>query len=1137
MALNNQHHVFHGDDGTGTSNHNASFVHDEIAGLDPAYSGEDAVNAYNQNWDQLTAASSNIENKPSSIWQDTFHNDGVPSNLEPRQPNEQIVSPTSNSGQGILQNAGGFRSYSQPQYDPAIFTQSIAQHADIARHTQSFKQPPQQANTIAPEALQSRPATAKAVTAHQLPMNTSASRMSTMLDTESALPKGSPSGNFLVVDPDSIAQRANAKALSRFLLISNVPQDVNVAKQALPNYVPRKSRNEIRKLLASDSRLRDKLTKSGPGRPPKEVLARLLSTGPSKPAVAEAQQVQHSSTEEESSEEESEYSSSEAEDDPKAPIPSSRPVAPLEAAKYDAIKALWRVPNRVVSAEEVRKGHADFWELVGTIRDRWKSDDKAVKEAEESKKVKDLSVLTERVSIQRNLLTAALKAANEHGHPDILEPLGAHLQFLAAMGQFLLDRAKESDYSGVLPVRIFQLLVRCRSATAGDLERTNITKVANRFAKRGDDRIKSLTKKLTDNSNAATKKKMSASKTSNGSVQSKESKTLESTTKTASSSVAGVKRPLSVDSSSQQAAKRVASGQSSNSPLTRSPDSIKRSGNTAILNRSDSTSSAAAKPVKQKQVTARSSNFFSSLQSASKKPGTSNAEVAAAHATSTSQQSKTAGQSSRPVTAQVKSATQPNVSENKATNSAAPAAQPKSSFSFMETLATLHGPKEAEPIVKAEKIVLPEETDEQRVRRLRKEKRRQLKVRFKPDDALVELHVFSHDPDEELGHDASQTRDVGDVDSEGRMFKLRQAGDMMEIDEDEEDDGSARLDDHSQPIKQPSFVDFSVIDEADREQNYAPHGGGTLEPECLEKEAQITRETSTLGVFYTQSIDIPPSPSEPSDESMDTSGSSKEFGEPPERFAERVSNYGKSSTPWAPGQTQPPVDLAALFGTRTQTDQPQAMQSSQTPNVASATDLEKIFAQFAGNGQGQQHQQPHQQSWGAQEPQPSLTPGYAQNAVQGAMHASQMPQMAPQHAQMPPMSNGMPDLGAVLASLQQPASQAAPQGVSVEQMQADMQMFQNMMSQGVMPPGMGPMMGSAPPQAGAGPYENEERRRWREQVDDSDDVNGFKSRQQPKPWQKKRDGGSEPPKFVVQCKYYKSGKCQKGANCTFRHDD
>ena len=188
--------------------------------------------------------------------------------------------------------------------------------------------------------------------------------------------------------------------------------------------------------------------------------------------------------------------------------------------------------------------------------------------------------------------------------------------------------------------------------------------------------------------------------------------------------------------------------------------------------------------------------------------------------------------------------------------------------------------------MKVENSQLPAETDEQRVRRLRKEQRRKLKVHFKPDDTLVEVYVFSHDPDEELGHDASQTRDVGDVDSEGRMFKMRQAGDMMEIDEeDDDDDGTAHLNDQSQPMRHPSLIDFTVLDDADREQNFFPHGGGFLEPECPEKQVQMQREGNTLGVFYTQSIDIPSSPSEPSDESMDTSDNVKDFGDPPERFA------------------------------------------------------------------------------------------------------------------------------------------------------------------------------------------------------------------------------------------------------------
>lgn len=104
------------------------------------------------------------------------------------------------------------------------------------------------------------------------------------------------------------------------------------------------------------------------------------------------------------------------------PIPAKRPTeSALEATKYDTVKTLWRVPYRSAPAEEIRKAIQDFWEIVQTIRDRWKSDAAAVKQAEETKKVKEIPMLQERVASQRTMLTACLKAAVAQGHQDILE--------------------------------------------------------------------------------------------------------------------------------------------------------------------------------------------------------------------------------------------------------------------------------------------------------------------------------------------------------------------------------------------------------------------------------------------------------------------------------------------------------------------------------------------------------------------------------------------------------------------------------------------------------------------------------------------------------------------------------------------
>ena len=99
-------------------------------------------------------------------------------------------------------------------------------------------------------------------------------------------------------------------------------------------------------------------------------------------------------------------------------------------------------------------------------------------------------------------------------------------------------------------------------------------------------------------------------------------------------------------------------------------------------------------------------------------------------------------------------------------------------------MANLHAQKDAAP-VKAEETRKPE-TPEERRKRLRKEERRKLRVSFKPDDVLVQIREFVHDPEEELGHEDSQVRDVGDSRGEGQMLKMHKDLELMDEDEDYE---------------------------------------------------------------------------------------------------------------------------------------------------------------------------------------------------------------------------------------------------------------------------------------------------------------------------------------------------------------
>lgn len=192
------------------------------------------------------------------------------------------------------------------------------------------------------------------------------------------------------------------------------------------------------------------------------------------------------------------------------------------------------------------------------------------------------------------------------------------------------------------------------------------------------------------------------------------------------------------------------------------------------------TNTTAAK-IKTNVVTPKATSFFSSLQSASKKPGTSNAALKSAKPKDSRD-----GYVVKPVLRRCLNSRSDqfdrSTPETKDAGVASAASKP--SFSFAETMANLSKTKESAPL-KSEESRAPE-TAEERRKRLRKEDRRKLRVSFKPDESLVQIRIFEHDPDEELGHDDSMVRDANDIKGEGQMLKMHREREVM--DEDDEID-------------------------------------------------------------------------------------------------------------------------------------------------------------------------------------------------------------------------------------------------------------------------------------------------------------------------------------------------------------
>lgn len=764
--------------------------------------------------------------------------------------------------------------------------------------------------------------------------------------------------------------------------------------------------------------------------------------------------------------------------------------------KYDTIKALWRSRRIGTSSDSIKEGLKEFWEVVKTIRDRWKTDAAAVQEAEEKKKLGELPLLRSRVKDQRDMIEIALKAAVDHGHISIVELLSENKAFLYLCYQFLLDRWKQKDFDGALVRLVLQILAVCTTLNEDNFKATQLVKVVPRFATKGSPETQALVKRIEAAVEAGTKKAAQKQEKSG------DTKSVESDVKSPVSShptpepVAGIKRAAPMGAANGQPPKRVASSAptpastgaaAASKPVTAG---IKRPAPGASTSKTSATAALVTPAAKPKQVVAKPSGFFSAPQTTVKKPATT-----------------VVTKSSMPAAAA--SVAKPTVEKKAAVPLVATA---KPSFSFADTMANLTKTKEkpASPKPEKEGENKTQETPEEKAKRIRKEARRKLRVSFKPEHSLVEVRFFTHDPDEELGHDASMTRDVGDVGGEGRMFKQH-----MDVDLDDDDDGSGE--ETLMTYNSPSVIDFSDVDKGERERNYAPYGGGMCEPESPEKKAREEYEASTLIVVYTDPSDIPPCPKEPADPYNGEANTTKSFGIVEGVAATRAAQLaGNSTQPQQPQQGQPPaaggVDinylLAMLNPAQQQAQQPPAQQPAQLPAAAPAQapaiDLQAILASLNPSAAP------------ATQAAPANTqPANPLASLMANLQGTGTPQQASQPP--PPMPNAAFDpagLAAVMAQFGQGQTQVPPPMPG-------------------MPPYGFPGMPFMPPQTmqqfqqSQYPFENEERRRWREQQGDGEGFDDQGQNKKKKSFKDKR--------FTQPCKYFKLGKCQKGDQCTYLH--
>lgn len=527
--------------------------------------------------------------------------------------------------------------------------------------------------------------------------------------------------------------------------------------------------------------------------------------------------------------------------------------------------------------------------------------------------------------------------------------------------------------------------------TEEQLEQSKLIKLIQRVSKKSSNpETKALAQKVLDNAAAATKAAKAKPQNDsvpaspqipNGSISSIPARPIsQAPLPSRADAVAGVKRPLEGASSALpatkkplpkpivQASKPLAVQQAERRKAELAKQSVAKNSKPAI----NSASAAPAARPKVIPVIAKptSSGAFAGLLSASKRPGTTIAEKAAA------------AKAKPLVAATTKKESSPQVS--------VPA---KPAFSFLDAFQSMDKPKEVE---KRQVAAPANETDEERRKRLRREQRAHLRVSWA--DKLTDVRLFTHDPDEDIGHADSMRRDVGDVGSEGRMLKMHLGAEDIEDDEGEELDAY-----HS-----PSEVDFSDLDWEERKGHFVKTGGPE-HPESKASEAQRLHEDSSLMVVYALPSDQPSSPKEPPETEDDYEPDlASSFGEPPELVREKEKQWlaARPQERPTPGAQSGQIDINAILRSMQQQQQQQQTQT-QPPQIP--TGLQQTLALFG-------QQQPHQT---VAAPQPDLS------SILAVVNQMKNIQQPPPHQQPQPLPPNL-NVTAIMQALAVSRTQEAP---------------------------------------------------------------------------------------------------------------
>ncbi|KAI9782643.1 MAG: hypothetical protein M1816_001757 [Peltula sp. TS41687] len=611
----------------------------------------------------------------------------------------------------------------------------------------------------------------------------------------------------------------------------------------------------------------------------------------------------------------------------------------VAAIRYDTMEALWRPRREPLLKEQIMAALGAFSHIATGFRDRWAAIGK-----DEAEKLGTPEAIKDRYRNERALLETCLTTAFEHGHEFIVEKIGEHRLFISHLCKVLLDRIKDDDYTATSVTTILDFLSRV-TLTQEFLDQLKFSKIKARLEKRGNDKTRELLKKIDEKVASASRSESKPSSKEEPVDGTTSNPSLPEETRPTSTQglVAGTKRPNENDNGQAQPSKKQATAVTTTAvsglpKMTKSPGLFGRPITPTTSSQSAATSAALtnnkAKP-KTSQPTSVSTGFFTGLKPASKvnktKPGAAVPKLRITQSTLTQSRFHTP--------------------EPPATKTA-PTGPPRPAFSIFDALNSLNKVKADEAQIQEAKK-LANETPEEKKRRLRREERRKLRVKFKPEDSLVEIRYFTHDQEEDVGREDNLLRDAADAVEEGRMFKQHKELDVMDDDDDDMREGDrwkVRAADYVlKAYELPLPVKVDMINAGERAEMVVTRAG-VVGVDSPERAREDERQGISLSVHYLDSADIPSNSTEPHISDDFEFNPELMFGPLPSWVAGRdatvITTPGQlQDQTGQPAQPAPPAPAIPVSTILARIAELQGQQSTQ--NQAPMTELERTFARHS----------------------------------------------------------------------------------------------------------------------------------------------------------------------------------------------